>query len=167
MTSSDRSTPRSGPSSRRSSAASPPARRTGIRAAARALRPSSGTVRPAKARRPIGWGRVAEAERTVPPSNRGRRTERRMTKRPLTLAALARAAAAVGAGTAAAAPSTLGAYWHFDENSGPTAADSSVNANTGTLGGGASWTAGRFGSALAFDGLNDEVRAAPSASLRP
>ena len=125
-----------------------------------------GTIRPAKARRPIGWGRVAEGERTVPPSNRGR-TERRMTKRPLTLAALALAAAAVGAGTASAAPRTLGAYWHFDENGGPTAADSSANANTATLGGGASWTAGRFGSALAFDGLNDEVRAAPSASLRP
>ena len=84
-----------------------------------------------------------------------------MTKRPLTLAALALAAAAIGgAGTASAAPSALGAYWHFDEGGGMMAADSSANANTGTLGGGASWTGGRFGSALAFDGLNDEVRAA-------
>jgi alpha-L-arabinofuranosidase len=46
-----------------------------------------------------------------------------------------------------------GAHWPYDEGSGVTAADSSGNGHTGTLGSGASWTTGRFGGhAVALDG---------------
>jgi alpha-L-arabinofuranosidase len=46
-----------------------------------------------------------------------------------------------------------GAHWAFDEGAGTTAADSSGNGHTGTLGTGASWTGGRFGGhAVALDG---------------
>jgi len=48
-------------------------------------------------------------------------------------------------------------YWKFDEVSGATASDSSGNNNTGTLANGPSWTKGKFGNALNFDGMNDYV----------
>jgi hypothetical protein len=51
-----------------------------------------------------------------------------------------------------AGPSGLVAAYAFDEGTGTTVADSSGNDNTGTLGTGVTWTVGRFGSALAFDG---------------
>jgi hypothetical protein len=54
------------------------------------------------------------------------------------------------------APGLVG-YWRFDEGSGATAADSSGNSNTGSVLGGAAWTAGRSGSAISFDGVNDYV----------
>lgn len=47
--------------------------------------------------------------------------------------------------------------WHFDEGSGGTAYDSSGNNNHGTIYG-ATWTDGRYGKALKFDGTNDYVR---------
>ena len=47
-------------------------------------------------------------------------------------------------------------YWAFDEGSGTTTADGSGNAVTGTVRG-AVWTAGRSGSALGFDGVDDHV----------
>jgi Concanavalin A-like lectin/glucanases superfamily len=50
-------------------------------------------------------------------------------------------------------------YWPFDEGSGSTTADVSGNGNTGTLLGGTSWTAGRFGSALSFNGSTAYVSA--------
>ena len=56
-------------------------------------------------------------------------------------------------------PSTVGlvAAFGFDENQGATAADSTGNANHGSISG-ATWTSsGRFGSALAFDGADDIV----------
>lgn len=47
-------------------------------------------------------------------------------------------------------------WWHFNENSGSAAADSSGNENAGTLGNASAWTApawvtGRFGNALLFN----------------
>ena len=45
-----------------------------------------------------------------------------------------------------------------------SAADSSGSANTGTLSG-ATWVAGKTGNALSFDGVNDWVTIADSASL--
>ena len=53
----------------------------------------------------------------------------------------------------------------FDEGSGTTAYDSSGNNNNGILINGPLWTAGRIGSALSFDGNNDYVQIAKSASL--
>jgi hypothetical protein len=50
----------------------------------------------------------------------------------------------------------LAAWWRFDEGSGGTTADSSGNGWTGTIDG-ASWTTGRRGGALDFDGTNDAV----------
>ncbi len=66
-----------------------------------------------------------------------------------------------------AAPSTgLVGAWGFDEASGATTADGSGKGNVGTLGGATRTTAGRFGSALSFDGVNDWVTVNDSASLR-
>jgi hypothetical protein len=48
------------------------------------------------------------------------------------------------------------AYWKLDENAGGTANDSSGNNLHGTLQGPV-WTAGKAGSALKFDGVNDLV----------
>lgn len=46
------------------------------------------------------------------------------------------------------------AYWKFDAGSGSRVQDSSGNGNDGTIQG-ATWTTGRFGKALAFDGKDD------------
>jgi hypothetical protein len=50
----------------------------------------------------------------------------------------------------------VGAYG-FEETTGTTATDSSGTANTGTLNGPTRTTAGKYGSALSFDGINDQV----------
>jgi hypothetical protein len=49
----------------------------------------------------------------------------------------------------------LEGYWEMDENSGLVAGDSSGNSRNGAISG-ATWTTGKVGSALSFDG-NDEV----------
>ncbi len=59
----------------------------------------------------------------------------------------------------------LVAYWKFDENSGTNASDSSGNGNHGTVSG-ATWTSGKLGTGLGFDGLNDYVDAGNPASLQ-
>jgi len=56
--------------------------------------------------------------------------------------------------------------WHLDEGDGTTAYDNSGNNNDGTIHG-ASWTEGKYGSALNFDGDDDYVEVADSDSLRP
>jgi hypothetical protein len=61
-------------------------------------------------------------------------------------------------------PTGLVAAYGFDEPSGATATDASGNGNTGTITGAARAT-GRAGGALAFDGLDDWVTVADSASL--
>ncbi len=48
-------------------------------------------------------------------------------------------------------------YWKLDENTGTSAGDTSTGGNTGTLTNGPTWTTGRIGSALSFDGTNDYV----------
>ena len=57
------------------------------------------------------------------------------------------------------------AAWGMNEGAGATIGDASGNANTGTLNGGVSWAAGRYGQALRFDGVNDVVVVADSNSL--
>ena len=52
----------------------------------------------------------------------------------------------------------LQAYWKFDDGSGTSAQDNSGNENTGTLRNGANFvTAGKLGSAVSFDGVDDSV----------
>lgn len=53
--------------------------------------------------------------------------------------------------------SGLVGYWPFDEASGTTASDASGGNHPGTLVGGPVWTAGKFGNAVSFDGVDDYV----------
>jgi fibronectin type 3 domain-containing protein len=62
------------------------------------------------------------------------------------------------------APTGLVAAYGFDEGAGATVSDASGNGNTGTISG-ATWTIGRSGNALLFDGVNDWLTIADSASL--
>ena len=59
----------------------------------------------------------------------------------------------------------LVSYWALDEGIGTTAADTSGNGNTATLMNGPTWTAGRRGSALSFDGLTQYVRVPSTPAL--
>jgi len=61
-------------------------------------------------------------------------------------------------------PGLVGA-WAFDEASGTTAIDRSPAGNTGTVSGATRTAAGRFGSALSFDGVNDWVTVGDANSL--
>jgi hypothetical protein len=64
------------------------------------------------------------------------------------------------------APSGAVAYWKFDEGSGTTAYDTTVNNNDGTLYGLPTWTAdSKSGLALSFNGSTDYVEIPDSASL--
>jgi hypothetical protein len=60
-------------------------------------------------------------------------------------------------------PSLVAAY-AFNEGSGSTAADASGTGNTGTIAG-ATWAAGKFDQALAFNGTSSWVTVAGSSSL--
>ncbi len=59
----------------------------------------------------------------------------------------------------------LAGYWKLDENTGTSAADASGNANTGTLTNGPTWTTGRIGTGVDFDGTDDYVTVADSDAL--
>lgn len=85
----------------------------------------------------------------------------------LGLTALLTAALVAAVPTTASAATNLGALWHLDESSGATAVDSSGNANNGALNGAPARIAGRFGGALRFDGIDDNVFIARSATLEP
>ncbi|MBN2593758.1 MAG: hypothetical protein JXA81_09645 [Sedimentisphaerales bacterium] len=65
---------------------------------------------------------------------------------------LTNAASAVGLGD----PDLIG-YWQFDEGTGTTTADRSLNGYNGTIYGGTTWTEGVYGSALQFDGSDAYV----------
>lgn len=58
---------------------------------------------------------------------------------------------------AAALNAGLVGYWKLDEGAGNTAGDSSPAASFGALTGGVSWTSGRCGGAVAFDGTGSVV----------
>jgi len=64
-----------------------------------------------------------------------------------------------------APPTGLIGYWNFNEGSGTTANDSSGNSNIGTLTNGPSWTTGKLGGGLNFDGVDDKVLVGDTASL--
>jgi len=57
----------------------------------------------------------------------------------------------------AADPSLVG-YWTFDEGSGTIAYDSSGNGNNGTIEGDLQWVPGKIGSAMQFDGDDDQIQ---------
>jgi hypothetical protein len=78
-------------------------------------------------------------------------------------AALPAAVGGSSSSTRAGASGPVAAY-SFDAGSGTTLSDVSGNANTGTISG-PIWTSGRNGGALNFDGVNDWVTVADSASL--
>jgi hypothetical protein len=59
--------------------------------------------------------------------------------------------------TLPAATTGLVGAWAFDDGSGTTARDTSGNGNTGTLLNGPTWTAGKIGQALSFNGVNQYV----------
>jgi chitodextrinase len=68
--------------------------------------------------------------------------------------------------TNSAQPPGLVAAYSFDQGSGTTAPDASGSGNTGTLTNGPTWSsAGKYGGAVSFDGVNDSVTVADSASL--
>jgi hypothetical protein len=75
-------------------------------------------------------------------------------------------AATYRANFVATGPSGLVAAYGFDAGSGTAVADSSGQGNAGTVAGGALWsTAGKVGSALSFDGVNDMVTVPDANSL--
>jgi hypothetical protein len=61
----------------------------------------------------------------------------------------------------------LVAVWHFDEGSGSAAYDCSGNANDGTLYDSPTWTTGKIGNALRFNGTSGYVRIPNSSTLNP
>lgn len=69
-----------------------------------------------------------------------------------------------GDSTSCAAPV---AEWKMDEKSGVSAFDTSGNANTGTLTFGPTWTIGKVGAGIKFDGSNDYVDLGTGSSMRP
>jgi prepilin-type N-terminal cleavage/methylation domain-containing protein len=56
-------------------------------------------------------------------------------------------------------------YWTFDEGTGTIAYDYSGNGNNGTLVNGPTWTTGKVGGALSFDGIDDLVNVSDTDSL--
>ena len=65
----------------------------------------------------------------------------------------------------AAQPAGLVLALGFDETTGAAVTDASGQGNHGTISGATRTTAGRFGGALSFDGINDWVTVADAASL--
>jgi glucose/arabinose dehydrogenase len=63
-------------------------------------------------------------------------------------------------------PPGLVAAYGFNEGSGTTTADASGHGLTGTITG-ATWTAGKYGSGLSFDGINDHASVVPATGLPP
>jgi len=56
-------------------------------------------------------------------------------------------------------------YWRFDEGTGTITADASGGGNAGALLNGPTWTTGRLGQALSFDGVGAYVQVGPASIL--
>lgn len=68
------------------------------------------------------------------------------------------------AGGASCPTAGLVSYWPMNENSGTTINDNQ-GSNDGTFNGSPSWTTGKFGYAVQFDGTNDYISVASHSSL--
>ncbi len=79
--------------------------------------------------------------------------------------ALLALAVIASAGATVRADASLVGWWPLDEGSGTVAKDASGNGYDGTFKGEPQWAAGRFGSALAFDGKDDYVDTAFTQNL--
>ena len=64
------------------------------------------------------------------------------------------------------APGPVG-YWGFDDGSGSTAKDKSGNNLNGSFSGAPTWSQGKYGSALYFDGSDDSVNISHNSLLEP
>ena len=83
------------------------------------------------------------------------------------IAGLVTTAALATAGPAAANILPV-ATWPLNEGSGTVVHDTSFHGNTGTLqGSGATWSAGRFGKDLAFNGTSGDVNVPNDPTLQP
>lgn len=83
------------------------------------------------------------------------------------IAGLVTTAALATAGPAAANVLPTGT-WPLNEGSGTVVHDTSFHGNTGTLqGAGVTWSAGRFGKALAFNGTSGDVNVPDDSTLEP
>jgi PKD repeat protein len=67
--------------------------------------------------------------------------------------------------TSSPPPAGLVAAWGLNEGTGTATTDTSGNGNGGTLVNGPTWTTGKTGGALQFDGVDDRVRVADSNAL--
>ena len=74
--------------------------------------------------------------------------------------------AGISAGVQAQSDDELVAEWHFDEGAGSVLKDSSGNGNDGVIYG-ATWTEGKYGHALKFDGIDDYLEIPSNSDLRP
>ena len=63
-------------------------------------------------------------------------------------------------------PSPVG-EWKMDEGTGTSVSDTSGNNNAGILTNGPTWTTGKYGKGLNFDGVDDAVNIGSSSSLSP
>ncbi|MDE2041362.1 MAG: fibronectin type III domain-containing protein, partial [Patescibacteria group bacterium] len=63
------------------------------------------------------------------------------------------------------AGSGLVGWWPFDDGAGSTAGDASGNGNTGTLVGSPTWTTGKIGGALQFNGTSQFVKVTENSGL--
>src|SRR6185295_4626702 len=97
------------------------------------------------------------------------RRRRPMVRQVVRVAGLAGAATLVAlllTSASTSAPSGLVAAYAFDEGSGSTVSDASGNGNTGTISG-ATWSsAGKYGSALSFNGSSGRVTIPNASSLQ-
>ncbi len=67
--------------------------------------------------------------------------------------------ASLGSGQQSSLSSGLVGYWKMDEGTGTTTGDSSGNGNTSSVfTGNATWAAGKFGTGITFDNVDDVVR---------
>ncbi len=71
-----------------------------------------------------------------------------------------------GGGLAVAPSNGLVGWWKLDDESGSTAADSSGQGNNGTVIGSPSWTSGKIGGALSFNGTTNEVSTSDGNSVK-